>query len=147
MVPDTKNEYSRILIIDDDENFCKICKTLLEETGRYHIDTANSGHEGLVLARRRDPDLILLDVLMPGMNGYDVSRELSRDDATRHIPYIFVTATLNEHEIIVKITNHYIGKPVDMEDLVNAMEKAIDDKKESGRRVNRRVAHSMYLNN
>jgi twitching motility two-component system response regulator PilH len=124
-ITNANKEKHRILIIDDDEMFCHMYKTLLEETGRYQVETINNGHDGILFARCIEPDLILLDVLMPEMNGYDVSRALSRYDDTKHIPYIFVTSTLSEQGSVIKITNHYIKKPIDVEDLISAIEETI----------------------
>ncbi len=102
-----------ILVVDDDPVLTMLIGGILAKTGK--IFTARSGDEGLRLARRENPDLILLDVQMPGQDGFDVISELKMDPALRHIPVIFITG-----EVIPEIESHcleagaadYIAKPV-----------------------------------
>jgi diguanylate cyclase (GGDEF)-like protein len=102
-----------ILVIDDDRILTMLFERVLASTGK--VITSNSGGEGLDLARQLHPDLILLDVQMPGQDGFDVISELKTDPAVRHIPVIFITA-----EVLPEIESHcleagaadYIAKPV-----------------------------------
>lgn len=102
-----------ILVVDDDPVLTMLIGGILAKTGK--IFTARSGDEGLRLARRENPDLILLDVQMPGQDGFDVISELKMDPALRHIPVIFITG-----EVLPEIESHcleagaadYIAKPV-----------------------------------
>ncbi len=102
-----------ILVVDDDPVLTMLIGGILAKTGK--IFTARSGDEGLRLARRENPDLILLDVQMPGQDGFDVISELKMDPSLRHIPVIFITG-----EVIPEIESHcleagaadYIAKPV-----------------------------------
>lgn len=102
-----------ILVVDDDPVLTLLIGGILAQTGK--IFTARSGAEGLEMARSTVPDLILLDVQMPGQDGFDVISELKMDPALRHIPVIFITG-----EVIPEIESHcleaggadYIAKPV-----------------------------------
>ena len=106
---------SRILVIDDIEANRKLLKAKLES--RYHVAiAARSGQEGLRLAREETPDIILLDVMMPGLDGYETCRRLKRDPATAHIPVVMITA-LSEIEDRVRGlqtgAEDFITKPFD----------------------------------
>jgi diguanylate cyclase (GGDEF)-like protein len=86
-----------VLIVDDTPQNIHVLMQAMEENCR--VLAAKSGEEGLRKAREHKPDLILLDVMMPGMDGFEVCRRLKQDDATKNIPIIFVTAaTDNVHE-------------------------------------------------
>jgi CheY-like chemotaxis protein len=82
---------ARILIVDDDDNNRQLLQIMLVPEG-YLLSTAASGEEALSTVGEEPPDLILLDVIMPGMDGYQVATELKGDVATRHIPVIMLTA-------------------------------------------------------
>lgn len=101
-----------LLIVDDDRQNRLLLTELFE--GEYRIIQAKNGLQALERARAHAPDLILLDVLMPEMNGMAVIRELKRDDATRHIPVIFITAldsTADEEQGLDLGAVDYIAKP------------------------------------
>ena len=108
----------KILIIDDEEDFCFFLKQNLEAIGSFEVFTSPDGEQGLELAKKIAPDLILLDIMMPGMDGSDVAAELKRDRRTENIPAIFLTAIVKEMEI--KSSEgfiagwHYIAKPVEI---------------------------------
>ena len=82
----------RALVIDDEEDMRELARVFLELDGEFDVRVAVSGKEGIDLARRELPDVILLDYMMPGMNGPATMKELSRDSATASIPVIFLTA-------------------------------------------------------
>jgi DNA-binding response OmpR family regulator len=81
----------RILVVDDDENILSLERTILEQKG-FLVTTAGGGEEALKLLREQDFDLVLLDVMMPGLDGWTVARELAADEQTREIPVVFLTA-------------------------------------------------------
>lgn len=91
MVDPSPPDAASILIVDDSPENRLLLSSQLEMQG-YEILQAEDGHEGIEMARRDQPDLILLDVMMPGINGFTVCRQLKADDATRGIPIIMVTA-------------------------------------------------------
>jgi two-component system alkaline phosphatase synthesis response regulator PhoP len=81
----------RILVADDEQSIRMLCRVNLRASGMEVIEAAD-GEAALETARRELPDLILLDVMMPGLDGWAVARELGADEATREIPVIFLTA-------------------------------------------------------
>ena len=118
---------ARILIIDDEEDICRYSKSLLEKTGRFEAAATTNARQGVALARKNPPDLILLDVNMPDMDGGDVVRELEDFPATKDIPVLFVTALLRrseEHEDKVG-KHHYIAKPVQPAELIRKIDSLL----------------------
>jgi twitching motility two-component system response regulator PilH len=110
----------KILVVDDSATERHVLVTLLESKG-YTIVTASNGEEGVAAAKRELPDLILMDVVMPGMNGYQATRTISRDDATKHIPVIMCTSKDQETDKIWGMRQgalDYMVKPVDGEALL-----------------------------
>lgn len=81
---------SNVLIVDDSPTEVHVIRSLLEKNGFSTIVAVN-GEEGVQMARAEHPDLILMDVVMPGMNGFQATRELSKDPTTAEIPVIMVT--------------------------------------------------------
>ena len=81
---------ARILIVDDSITHIHVLKTLLIKEG-YEVEVAQSGEEAIRVAKNHKPDLILMDVVMPGINGFQATRELTRTPETSHIPVIIVT--------------------------------------------------------
>ena len=118
-----------ILIIDDEEDFCFFVKLNLEKTGKYDVLTATSGSDGLKLAIKHQPDLILLDIIMPVMPGTKVAEELLNHKATKDIPIIFVTAIVKRGELGPrddKIGGRYfIFKPVKLDELLVEIENRL----------------------
>ena len=82
----------RVLVIDDEEDIREIAQDSLEIMGGYEVLTASSGTEGLTDARAQQPDVILLDMMMPGMDGFATFQRLQDDAATQDIPVILLTA-------------------------------------------------------
>ena len=103
----TKSGPKKILVIDDEEDCLKLAKTRLEASG-YKVLTLESGDRAVQVAKAEKPDLIFLDIVMPGKNGCDVCRELKADEATRGIPIVVFTAQYPEEEY-VKINSREIG--------------------------------------
>ena len=87
----------KILVIDDELNIQKVVKTNLGARG-YRVLVAPDGEEGLKMAQLERPDLILLDLMMPGMSGWDVLRALKTDQKLRKVPVIIMTAAMPEDE-------------------------------------------------
>lgn len=106
--------FNHVLVVDDDEFTRVYVKRILERRG-YTIETAMDGQQALDKLEDLQPDLILLDVVMPGMNGFETIAEIRRRPAGRHIPVIFVTA-VEDPETIMKVFEHsetdYVGKPI-----------------------------------
>jgi two-component system alkaline phosphatase synthesis response regulator PhoP len=81
----------QILFVDDDALLRRLVRHMLEQGG-YKVSLASSGKEGLTSARTQLPDLILLDLMMPGMNGFEVCREIRRDPRFSSTPVVMLTA-------------------------------------------------------
>ena len=120
-----------ILIVDDEEDFCFFVKLNLEQTGKFDVLTATSGAEGIKMAIKYQPDLILLDIIMPNMPGTQVAEELLNHKATKDIPIIFVTAIVKRGEVGPrddKIGGRYfIFKPVKLDELVSEIGIRLND--------------------
>lgn len=82
----------RILIVDDEEDICQVVQASLEEFGGWQTLLAYSGQEGLTIAQSEQPDVILLDVSMPEMDGFEVFEKLRENQATQNIPVILLTS-------------------------------------------------------
>lgn len=116
-----------ILIIDDIADFSKMLAKQLEHWG-YRVLTASSGERGLVLAESEQPDLILLDILMPKMKGREVCASLKADLKTRSIPVVFLTALGMADHIKAGLAlgaEDYIVKPFRPEDLKQRIEVSL----------------------
>ena len=120
----------KILLIDDEEYFCRAFKKGIEMKSKFRVLTATRADEGIRLAKTQKPDLILLDVMMPGMAGTQVAEKLSEDPATTSIPIMFVTAIVKPEEVKrskgVFGGRTFIAKPVMMDELIkniNAMDR------------------------
>lgn len=82
----------RILVIDNEKYIQEVAQICLETVANWEVLTASSGHEGLVVAEKQQPDAILLDVMMPDMDGLTTFEQLQSHPATKHIPVILLTA-------------------------------------------------------
>ena len=118
----------RLVCIEDDLELVDILKIILKHRG-YNVIGATTGHEGLETLRRVKPDLVLLDLMMPDMDGWEVYRQMKADADLCHIPVIIVTAdgqSLNRF-LGLKVTpvDDFIVKPFDVQELVQRIEKAL----------------------
>lgn len=116
-----------ILVIDDSPTDRHILSRMLTQSG-YQVGTAESGEEGVLKIKQDMPDLVLMDVVMPGINGFQATRMLARDDETRHIPVILCTSKDQETDKIWGLrqgARGYITKPVKIEDLLQKI-KSLD---------------------
>lgn len=110
----------KILVVDDSATERHVMKALLSSHG-YEVITAESGEEAIVKAKSELPDLVLMDVVMPGLNGYQATRTLTRDQATRNIPVIVCTTKGQETDRIWGLrqgAQDYLVKPVDGQELL-----------------------------
>ena len=116
----TGNTQWTVLMIDDEANARKVVKLLLEREG-YRVLTAQNGEEGLILAKVEQPHVILLDIMMPKMNGYETLRRLREDQDINEIPVIMVTAKGTEHDIATSFrlgAVFHVEKPYETKDLL-----------------------------
>ena len=118
----------KILIIDDEEDFCYFVKKNLEAISNYEIIVANKGKKGIQIARKEKPDLILLDIMMPGIDGFEVLKRLKANEKTHNIPVIMLTAK-DEDESKIKASGlyceDYLVKPVEHVVLKAKMHKVL----------------------
>ena len=111
----------KILIVDDEKDILIMLEKRLTAEG-YSVITAGNGRDAVTLARTKSPDLIILDVVMPGMEGGEVAEKLKEDIRTKSIPVIFLTALLSRNEEYKE--NHIIAgnitfaKPIDTKELL-----------------------------
>ena len=109
----------KILIVDDEDHIRELLKFNLEKSG-YNVYTANDGLEGLKLAREKQVDLILLDLMLPGMDGFEVCKEIRKDNIISNVPIIMLTAKSEEIDKILGLelgADDYITKPFSIREL------------------------------
>jgi DNA-binding response OmpR family regulator len=114
---------TKVLIIEDDDAVRENITTLLNEEG-YQVLSAANGELGIEKAREAIPELIICDILMPGLDGYDVLDELSKHKETRLIPFIYLTAKVEREDIRKGMqlgADDYLFKPFKAEELLNAI--------------------------
>lgn len=103
----------KILVVDDEEDVLELVRYNLDRNG-YHVETASSGEEALEKARKKLPDLVILDLMLPGMDGLEVCRKLKSDVKTESLPIIMLTARSEETDIVTGLelgADDYVTKP------------------------------------
>lgn len=117
----------RVLIVDDSPTEMFKLKTILEDSGHDVIE-ATDGSNGVNIAVQELPDLILMDVVMPGLNGFQATRQISKNDLTAHIPVILVTTKNQETDRVWgkrQGAKDYLTKPVKKEILLETIARVI----------------------
>ena len=115
----------KILVVDDESDIIEILKFMFESHG-YECITAMDGEEGLKLAKEANPDLIILDVMMPKINGYKICRLLKFDNKYKNIPIIMVTARSQEEDKLIGEetgADEYITKPFEFSEVIEKINK------------------------
>jgi len=118
---------SKILIVEDEKDFARALELLLSAKG-YDVDSANEGLTGLEKARQGNPDLIILDVMLPKINGYKIARLLKFDDKYKHVPIIMLTARAEEKDEQIGMetgADIYMTKPLDNKELLKNIAKLL----------------------
>ena len=116
---------ARILIVDDSPSQLLGIQRIVEKLGHTWI-TAEDGVQGVELAKRELPDMVLMDVVMPNLNGFQATRTLARDEATRHIPVILVTTKDQDTDRMWGMrqgAKAYITKPFSEDELSEVLER------------------------
>jgi len=125
----------RILAVDDEPNATRKLKLNLESTGDYEVLGENEAVNALAAARTFRPDLILLDVMMPDMDGTDVAARLYEDPVLRDTPVIFLTGIVCNEETggheMVRGGETFLAKPVNTEALIKCIERTLSRKSQS----------------
>jgi two-component system, OmpR family, alkaline phosphatase synthesis response regulator PhoP len=118
---------SLILVIEDESQILLNLEEILE-LGDFRVITASDGNMGLELAKTENPDLIICDVMTPGLNGYQVLQELRRDPNSAHIPFIFLTAKAEQNDLCRGRdlgADDYITKPFQPMEILEAVEAGL----------------------
>ena len=126
---DTAAAKKRILIVDDEVSFARMVKLNLEKTGQFEVRAENKPSYALAAAREFKPDLILLDVIMPGMDGGDVSNQFKHDRLLKQVPIIFLTATVSRRESgdagLKSGGDIFLAKPISVEALIQRINERL----------------------
>ncbi len=123
------SEKKKVLLVDDDPDFVEAVKVIVENGG-YDVRVAYDGQEGLEAVAEEKPDIIVLDVMMPVMNGHEACAKLKGDEKTADIPIILLTAvadrvttsTYTHRDMLESEADDYIPKPVEPKDLLELIE-------------------------
>lgn len=121
----------RILCIEDEQEMIDLIRLILSRRG-YEVQGANGGQEALAMIPTYQPDLILLDLMMPEMDGWEVYQQLRSNEATRDIPVIVVTAKAQSIDKVLGLhiakVDDYIPKPFSPQDLIRSVETILGQK-------------------
>ena len=120
----------KTLVIEDNENNMYLTSFLLENSG-HQVYQAFDGQDGVDLAKKIVPELILLDIQLPKMNGYDVARELRQDATLREIPIVAITSYAmpgDKEKALEAGCNGYIKKPIDPDTFISEIESYLQGK-------------------
>ena len=120
----------KILVVDDNADFVEATKLVLEKKGGYNVVVAYDGVEGIEKTKSENPDLIVLDVMMPEKDGYKMCAELKSDDKYKDIPIILLTAVashISDTEYTTRMgmeteADDYLEKPVEPEDILKSVD-------------------------
>ncbi|MCL5021822.1 MAG: response regulator [Nitrospirae bacterium] len=119
----------KILVVDDDAGLTRMLKRNLEATGKYEVREENAGARALSAAKEFIPNLILLDVMMPGIDGGSVAAQIGDDAALKHTPVVFLTAIVRKEEVGPEGSSiagrTFLAKPVRLEDLTACIEREL----------------------
>ena len=127
----------KILVVDDEEGFTKLLKMNLEKTGDYEVRVENASTNALTAAHEFLPDLVLLDIVMPGLDGGDVAGQLQDDPMLSNVPIIMMTALVSQEEtsqdaVAQAGAMNVLPKPVNMEVLLRCIEEAFSSEDADG---------------
>jgi CheY-like chemotaxis protein len=122
----------RILLVDDNPDITRTIKTILETTGKYEVLEINQGIDAIAAARIFRPDLALLDVMMPDLDGNEIAEQLNADENLQHIKIVFLTAIVTAAEVeagaVSDITGYpVLPKPVKIKTLLSFIEKSLQE--------------------
>ena len=124
-------EKTKLLVMDDDVPFTTVLKSQLERSGPYEVHVENDSTRIIETATEFMPHLILLDIVMPGLDGGDVEALLKAHPTLKHIPVLIVSALVSEHDapgdaVVQSGKNVIVSKPVNTEKLMAAIEQKLD---------------------
>lgn len=119
----------RVVYIEDDQEMIDLVIMILTRRG-FQVEGANGGRNGLDLIHKNPPDLVLLDLMMPGMDGWEVYQQLKSNDITRSIPVIIVTAKAQPIDRVLGLhiakVDDYISKPFRPQELIDSVDRVLN---------------------
>ena len=122
-------EKRKILVVDDEVSLSRMVKLNLEATGRYEVLVENKGSLALQAARKFKPNLILLDIVMPDLEGSEVAQQVKADPELKNTPIVFLTATVTTEEVGMSGGTiggqPFLAKPVTAAQLVDCIDKHV----------------------
>ena len=128
----SKSDNKLILYIEDEPEMIDLIRLILNRRG-FEVKGANGGKEGLESIRQEKPDLVLLDLMMPDMDGWEVYQQMKADETTRDIPVIVVTAKAQSIDKVLGLhiakVDDYIAKPFSPQELLNSVDSVLARKK------------------
>lgn len=128
---DDNKSTKHILCIEDEPEMIDLIRLILVRRG-FEVSGAAGGKAGLSAVRETLPDLVLLDLMMPDMDGWEVYQQMKADESTRHIPVIVVTARAQSIDKVLGLhiakVDDYIAKPFSPQELLNSVEKVLGQK-------------------
>ena len=116
----------RILIVDDESGFTRLLKLTLEKTGKFLVQEVNAAEQAHAAARQFKPDVILLDIVMPKIDGGDVAAQMRGDAQLKNVPIIFLTAIVSSKEASASEMMGgfpFLAKPISLDDLIECIDK------------------------
>jgi CheY-like chemotaxis protein len=116
----------RILAVDDDVNATRMIKLALERTGHYEVRELNDPIQALWVAREFKPDLVLMDICMPGKEGMELAFQLRGDEEFQATPVVFLTALISEQEAVTDGGFHFIAKPTRPNRVITCIERNLE---------------------
>jgi DNA-binding response OmpR family regulator len=123
-----ENAVKRILCVEDEEEMIDLIRLILARRG-FEVKGASGGMEGLRMVREELPDLVLLDLMMPDLDGWEVYQQMKADEKTRNIPVIVVTAKAQNIDRVLAMhiakVDDYITKPFSPQELLSSVEKVL----------------------
>ena len=123
---------ARILVVDDEPNLSDLVRMFLEKTKRYEVRTENRSSQALNAAREFRPDMVLLDVDMPGQDGGEVARQIEADPVLRGTPILFFTSLVSAKEageqVSIRGGMRFLAKPLNPKTLVDTVDRILAER-------------------
>jgi len=122
---------STVLIVEDNDKNMKLARDVLQAKG-YQTLEAETGEEGVRLAKERTPDLVLMDIQLPGINGIEAFRQIRADPKTARIPVVALTASVtpsDRSQITAAGFDAFIGKPINLKEFLDTVKRMVEDAK------------------
>ena len=121
------NEKKRILVVDDEASVTRLLKLNLEQTGDYEVAAENVSQAALAAAEEFQPDLMLLDVMMPGLDGGNLASQLQTNPKLKGVPIVFLTAAVTREEVRARRGLvgglPFLAKPVDLDEVLVCLKR------------------------